>query len=249
MEAAPETVDAKAGLAALEAREPLSLIERLTMPREPYRAEAGAHVAGGDLVAKAAQLGFRFLGRYSFNGMWGRRPLREAWVDGRGVVRLSMRSETGDGITRMMSRYYLSTTLDDGTALVTWSKSPPPVPTSGRAWAFGGTGDLEADYVRHLGEVASRAGNRRPLRFDTIDGAIALATWHDVRLSQAGLLRWSVYVQYAALVPLVVGFGLEMARHPAGTWGVRAGIALILLGVLLYLARGALTARTAPTQR
>lgn len=249
MEAAPETVDAKAALAALEAREPLSFVERFTMPREPYRPETGGHVAGDDLVAKATELGFRFLGRYSFNGMWGRRPLRETWVDPQGIVRLSMRSEKGDAITKQMSRYFLSTTLDDGTALVTWSKSPPPVPTSGRAWAFGGVGDLKADYERHLAEVASRAGKRRALRFDEIETGLALATWHDVRLAQVGLLRWSAYAQFGALVPLVIGFALQMAHDPAGKWGVRAGIALIIVGLLLHLARGALTARTGPTTR
>jgi len=231
------TKDGPKELAALEAREPWPLPQRLFMPRKPYRAEPGGHVARDDLIRSAEACGFRFLGRYSFSGMWGSRPHREAWVDRHGMVRLSMRAERGGPIATQMSHYYLSTTFDDGSAIVTWSKSPAPLASAPRALSFGGTGELGADYERHLEAGRKRCAGRAALTVPDLETNMGLSTWFDSRLYPTGLVRASGYLNMATMGAFAVWLGMKVMHARGLEWAFRVTLALVLLSLLVSLAQ------------
>ena len=101
----------------LEAREAMSVGSQAAAAKGMVYTPAPDFVIGDpELRANAERLGFRWVGSYQFTGQRSKKPLvREAWVDGLGVVRLSLRRAlTEDPIEGGMAPYYLSSTFDDG---------------------------------------------------------------------------------------------------------------------------------------
>jgi hypothetical protein len=81
-----------------------------------------------------------------------------------------------------MSPYYLSTTFDDGSVVLTWGKSPPPIAGSTGVESLGGTGDLARDCATHRAAVERHLAampGRAPLLVATVKDCVALSTYYD----------------------------------------------------------------------
>lgn len=140
-----------------------------------------ATLARPDVLEATRALGMRFVGAYAFAGLEGWVP-REGWVSEDGVVRISARSATASGIAGQMSPYFLSTTFDDGSVVLTWGKSPPPIASDARVESLGGTGDLGRDWATHREAVERHVAGvpgRAPVPVATLDDCIALSAYYD----------------------------------------------------------------------
>lgn len=168
------------------------------------------------VLARAEALGLRFLGTYAFLGLFGWIP-REAWATEDGVVRLSARRAAATGLEGEMSTYFLSTTFDDGSVLLTWSRSPAPLASTGAVESLGGSGDLAADLAIHRRALERRAeaSPARPLVVDSVDDAVLLSRYFDRALTTDAQAR-------AILVPRLV------------VWG---GLAALAIAALAAIAR------------
>ena len=139
------------------------------------------NISGSEVLLKVSELGFRFVGVYEYLGLFGWTP-RETWVTEDGDVRLSARREKATGVEGMMSSYFLGTTFDDGTVVVTFARSPAPIASGERATCLGGTGNLTKDLTTHREAVARRMAETPGLRIipaSTVDDCIALSAHHD----------------------------------------------------------------------
>ncbi len=195
---------------APEAREPIDYRGATERP-------AGT-LASPDVLKKADELRLRFLGVYEYFGLFGWIP-REGWATEDGVLRLSARRDKGGAIESSMSSYYFCTTFDDGTAIVTYSKPVPPIPTSARSESQGGTGDLGADLATHRAAVERRllaTPNVRPVLVTTVDDCRALSVHHD---------RFACSDESMAGIFKVRLFG----------WGVPAAVVITFVWTLLRL--------------
>jgi hypothetical protein len=161
------------------------------------------------VLRQASELGLRFAGVYAFLGLFGWMP-REGWVTEDGTVRLSARRAKAWGIEGMMSAYYLSTTFDDGSVLLTWAKSPPPLASTDRAESLGGTGDLTKDLATHRTALERRTGVQ-PITVSTIDDCVELSRDHDRYLTTDDQLS-------GIIMPRVVGWGGLAALVVAAVW-------------------------------
>ena len=172
-------------------------------------------LASPDVLQKAAALGLRFAGAYAFLGLTGWVP-REGWVTEDGDVRVSARRQKGGLIEGAMSSYYLSTTFDDGSVIITWSKSPPAIASSERAESIGGSGDLTADLAKHRAAIERRlvaTPDLRPIPALTIDDCVLLSTHHDRFVTTDA--------QLAGIVNLrIVGWGGLGALLAAMVWSL-----------------------------
>lgn len=138
-------------------------------------------LASPDVLQKAAALGLRFAGEYAYLGLMGWVP-REGWVTEDGDVRVSARRQKGGLIEGAMSSYYLSTTFDDGSVILTWSKSPPPTASSECAESIGGSGDLTADLAKHRAAIERRlvaTPDLRAIPALTVEDCVLLSTHYD----------------------------------------------------------------------
>lgn len=127
----------------------------------------------------ASRLGLRFVGTYEYRGYGGWIP-REAWVSEDGDLRVSARRQQASGIEGAMSQYYLCTIFADGTGIITWAKSPPPVPPNERVQSLGGSGNLETDIAAHRAAIARRPADAAPIVASlTVDDCVDLSTFHD----------------------------------------------------------------------
>jgi hypothetical protein len=226
--------DGRTELARLEAAEPAPILSRALLPSDIYRAEPGDHVADESLRRTAERLGFRYLGRYSFQGAFFRRPQREMWVDREGVVALSMRSDD-EFVARMMSDYILGTVFDDGDAIETYSKSPAPVPSRPRAKTMGGSGDLAADYEMQLAVVRRRCAERAALSIRDLDTALASVRWQTTRLSSVAGMRFSNYVTYATMAAIAGLLVFERTHHHHVSRSAMRGVLLAFIVVTTAL--------------
>lgn len=176
-----------------------------------------APVREGDRVAPklsgaAEGLGFVHLGRYRFAGLlpfFG--PVRDAWTDRDGVVRVSFRRDVPHGpIEATMGAYLLTTNFDDGTAITTSSSQQIDMPPSTLLTNRSGIGDLVADYAAHRAAIAEHASDtRHPLHIPDLDTAIAISAHHDRRLSPWAIVvvaqaRFIVFFVMALAVGLLV---------------------------------------------
>jgi hypothetical protein len=191
-------------------------------PRTPvdYRGmvpRAEGSLASPDVLQKASSsLGLRFAGVYAFFGLVGWVP-RECWVTEDGDVRVSARRQKGGVIEGAMSSYFLSTTFDDGSVILTWSKSPPPTASSERVESIGGSGDLTADLAKHRAAVGRRLAanpDLRPIPAVTVDDCVLLSVHHDRFANSDGALAAIVQVR-------VVGWGGLAALLAAAIWVLR----------------------------
>lgn len=201
-ESATPIVDGNAALAILEKKEPLSLGFRIAFfGTKLYAPATGGPVASERFRQQAEDAGFRYAGRYTFSGLVGRPP-RERWVHPSGLASLSMRRDDGGPLEKTMSRYYISSTFDDGSAIVTWSKASPLI-GSERAIQRAGTENIAADYAAHIEAVRARADekNLRVLRIDDLDTALRASTWYDSRLADNVV---PVRLQYRAMVAAAI---------------------------------------------
>ena len=172
-------------------------------------------LASPDVRQKAAALGLRFVGVYAFLGLTGWVP-REGWVSEDGDVRVSARREKGGVIEGAMSSYYLSTTFDDGSVILTWSKSPPPTASSERGESNSGSGDLTVDLAKHRLAIERRLvanPDLRPIPALTIDDCVLLSAHYDRFVTTDA--------QLADIVKLrIVGWGGLMALLAAAAWAL-----------------------------
>ena len=141
-----------------------------------------------------------------------------------GDVRVSARRHKGGLIEGAMSSYYLSTTFDDGSVIITWSKSPPPVASSERAECVGGSGDLTADLEKHRAAIKRRLAatpDLRPIPAVTVDDCVLLSEHHDRFATTDAELAGVVKVR-------VVGWGGLAALLAAAVWAVMWFVAHLL---------------------
>lgn len=173
-------------------------------------------LAKPDVLAQASASGLRFVGTYAFRGFTGWIP-REGWVSEDGAVRLSARRAHATGLEGTMSAYYLSTTFADGTALLTWAKSPPPIATTPTSESIGGTGDLAVDLATHRAALARRAPDAAPaIPAVTVDDCVALSMYYDRFLSSDESIsnivvpRLIMWGGIAAILAFLVGLLIRM---------------------------------------
>ena len=226
--------DGRGELARLERTEPLGSLDRWLV--KPYRPEPDDHVASDARRREAEGDGFRFVGCFSFAGTFGQRIKREMWIDPTNVVKLSMRSESGGVTNAMLSAYSLSTVFDDGDSIVTWSKTPAPVPSNARATSLDGTGDLAADYAKHLAAVQRRAVEHAALTMDDLDVALAIDRWEDTRLYAVGRTRLTTYLMLP-IFPAVIVLALLARAHSLPRWVLRDSfyaLFVLIMGLQLW---------------
>lgn len=163
-------------------------------------------LASPEVLEHASALGLRFVGVYAYLGLFSWIP-REGWVSEDGAVRLSARRGVAAGLEGMMSSYYLSTTFEDGTVLLTWAKSPPPLPSTTRTESLGGKGDLAADLATHRAAIARRAPDAPPpVHVVSADDCVALSRYYDRFLTtdaQLANVVWGRVVIWGGLASLV----------------------------------------------
>ncbi len=161
----------------------------------------------------ASALGLSYVGTYEYRGYGGWIP-REAWVSEDGDLRLSARRRQASGIEGAMSQYYLCTIFADGTGIITWAKSPPPVPPNERVQSLGGSGNLETDIATHRAAIARRPEGAAPIVASlTVDDCVDLSTFHDRFMTTDEVLSsivsprvfvWLLLVTSAALVAWLI---------------------------------------------
>ena len=136
-------------------------------------------LASPEVLEHASALGLRFVGVYAFFGAFSWIP-REGWVSDDGAVRLSARRSVAGGVEGQMSPYYLSTTFEDGSALLTWARSPSPLASTSRVQSLGGTGNLTDDLATHRAAIERRAPDApRPVHVASVDDCVALSRYFD----------------------------------------------------------------------
>ncbi len=216
-ETAIPTVDGNEALAILEKKEPLSLAFLIAFfGKSLYAPARGEPVALNGFREQAERAGFVYAGVYTFAGLVGR-PTRERWIHPSGLASLSMRSAGGGPVERTMSRYYISSTFDDGSAIVTWSKAPPLSDTS-RAQQRAGKEHIANDYAAHIDAVRAHAEERqlRVLRIDDLDTALRASLWYDSRLFTSMAM---LHLQKRVLIVAAIIFvAYTLAQHVPHGW-------------------------------
>jgi hypothetical protein len=166
----------------------------------PVRGEGGPE----ELSGAAAGLGLRFLGHVRFAGLiplFG--PVREAWTDRDGLVRVSF---------RQVGPYILTTMFDDGTAITTWSSQVSPS-SNAMLTNRAGTGDLALDYEAHRAAVGEHAGETRvALRISDLATALAMSTHYDRRLSPKAIVELA-QARVVVLLVLAIAAALPTLRR------------------------------------
>lgn len=192
---------------------PIVVERALPTSGEPGYREAPAHERGSlsvpRVIQDAAELGFRFVGISAFSGLVGRIQ-REEWISDDGAVRMSSRRARAAGIEGTMSPYYLSTTFDDGSVILTWGRSPAPIPHTKRLKSRAGTGDLAIDLAEHRREIEQRQG-RTPVIVDSIDECVALTRHFNANIATGSQVRSMLMVtlmRWGLRAALVIGLAV-----------------------------------------
>jgi hypothetical protein len=177
--------------------------------------------APAEVVDAARQLGLRLVGVTRFRTVPSPWRQREVFLSEDGAVRLSARSEPVVGLAGQNMEYFLATTFDDGSAIVTWGYAPPPPHASAEGVeSHAGTGDLLVDHAAHRAAVENRLQRTpavAPVVAETVDDCVELGRYHDRYLCHdrtIGHIFWG-----SALVVMVVLMLCSLVLATVGVFG------------------------------
>lgn len=201
-----ETCDAKAALDALE-----QTLEPMPFGGKDWQAlhvrvDDARNVADEQSIAIATKLGFHKLGRYAFKSLLPKgRTHYEAWADENEIVMLAMRDPNARGpIERQLSKYHFATWFDDGTFVITWSKTDPIMQRYPGGWHRPGTGNLERDCSSHLVAVQHASEGRRVLRIPDIDTVTMVKGFFEMRCFPRGTRNYMMARRGVWMYPLLL---------------------------------------------
>lgn len=189
--------------------------------RDSAKREHPAMIARPEVRARAAALGFRYLGGYEYFSTFGFTQ-RDLWLSEDGSTRLSGRRASAGGVEGMMSPYILSTVFDDRTSIVTWGGASP-IASSERVESRGGSGDLDRDAASHREAVRAHLEGEarasvRVLTPSNVKEANALSRYFDVFLVPDAVhlanlrVRIVVYAVVAFFLSALVNTIARLAR-------------------------------------